>query len=401
MNDTAIYLACKDHAQFYREKSGDIIPNMLRTPIKEALQIAQRDLRTCYVSEGIIAGPHHFTDVWGRDGYFAALGAMTLGGQEDFAVINRMIDQFFSFQLPSGMLPYRLMRSKMTLGKYRGKPTYLETPQPTYRLRGIGQNILDGTTLTVLFSALMNRKEHLQKIISALEFLKTKEKNGLLWDGPMAEWNDCVWKFGNLLYSNVIYWYMYDRLEHFSLGFDKKLSLEFSQKKQHIAEALRKRLWNGKYFADWNDIKRHDYLYPYGNCLAVAWGLTNEEESHSILDSVGGATAQFGIQTNTPKYPWWRVDFLHRAIGMGDYQNQSVIWWQPVISFLSALQKMGRKKEAEKLAQKISAKIVVDQQIHECYEPNGKNEPVKRLAYQSESPFAWASGMIVHVLSQL
>ncbi len=363
------------------------------TNLDEATAIAKKSLRACYQDDGIIAGPHHFTDYWARDGFFAAFGSLAIG---DTNIIKKMLALFFSYQRSDGLIPYRIMRGPISLGKYLGRPKFYDHPRPTYRLRGVGQEVLDGTTLTVLFGALLKEDQYLPQIKKALKFLEIKEKHGLLWDGPMAEWNDSVWKYGNLLYSNVIYWYMYDSLASWIKGIDPSYSTTLKLKADKIAACLRTRLWNGKYFADWHDYKRHDYLYPFGNCLAITWGLTSQPETESILRECSLISHNFTLETNTPKYPWWRIDLFQRLAGMADYQNHGILWWQPITTYLSALKRAGHQNQAYTLMNKIAQIIMRDGDIYECYERDGA--PVKRPVYISEHPFAWASGLILYSL---
>ena len=213
----------------------------------------------------------------------------------------------------------------------------------------------------------------------------------------MAEWNDTALKWGNLLYSNIIYWYMYDQLSTWTNKIDRVWHKQLVKKKNLIGLALKERLWNGKYFSDWFDYKRQDYLYPFGNCLAVAWGLTNKKESESIINECEKLRIAFTLETNFPKYPFWRIDPLQRLIGTANYQNQSTLWWQPVISYLAALKKVGKKSEVQLIENEIITKIFKDKKIYECYERSGK--PYNRLYFTSEQPFAWASGMLLWALS--
>ena len=357
-------------------------------------QIASDSLRTCYLENGIIAGPHHFTDYWARDSFFAAFGSLAIGDTE---IVDSLVSLFFSYQRPDGLIPYRIMRGPVSIKKYSGKPKLFKNPQPTYKLRGFGQIILDGTTLSILFATLLKRKDLIPQIKMALALLNSHEKHGLLWDGPMGEWNDSVWKWGNLLYSNIIYWYVYDRLATWTEDFDPTWSKSLKEKYSLLSHNLRERLWNGKYFADWHDYKRQDYLYPFGNCLAIAWGLTTNKETESILSECFDINCDFTLETNSPKYPWWRVDLFQRLAGMADYQNHGVLWWQPITTYLLALKHAGHQKQANEVANKIAQKILRDEDIYECYERDGS--PVRRPLYSSEHPFAWASGLILWALA--
>ncbi len=346
-----------------------------------ANEIAIDELRACYQEGGIVAGTHHFTDYWGRDGFFASMGAMAI---DDYDVVRNMVETFFNYQRKDGMIPYRVMNGPVTIGKYFGHPKKSEKPSPTYRLRGFGAEVLDGTTLAVMTLAQLWKRgeaeveKFVPKVEMALGYLKSKEKNGLLWDGEMCEWNDAAKKWGNILYSNIIYWNMYHELG-------------IVDKQNEIAASLREQLWNGKFFADWRDDKRQDYFHPFGNLLAVAWGMTDEEETTLIMEEASKSKVGFTLESNTPKYPNNRIDPLVRLIGIGDYQNQGMLWWQPVCAYVAALVKTGNIERAETQLQLMTKKIETDKKIYECYERDGK--PVKRWIYQSETPFAWAAGL--------
>lgn len=343
--------------------------------------IATDELQACYLDGGIVAGTHHFTDYWARDGFFASMGAMAI---EDTTVVRNMVETFFKFQRSDGMIPYRVMNGPADLNKYLGHPTKYKEPRPTYKLRGYGAEVLDGTTLAVMTLAELWEKgeaqveKYISKVEKALEYLKTKEKNGLLWDGEMCEWNDAAKKWGNILYSNIIYWNMF-----------RELGL--TDKQEEVAGNLRKRLWTGKFFADWHDHSRQDYFHPFGNLLAVAWGMTTDEETKSIMNESAVAKVGFTLESNMPKYPSKRIDLFNRLIGIGDYQNQGMLWWQPACAYVAALVKTGNLEEARKQMKLMSEKIVQDQKVSECYERDGR--PVKRLLFQAEQPFAWAAGL--------
>jgi glycogen debranching enzyme len=372
----------------------------MHSKLNETVKIATRELRACYTSEGIIAGTHHFTDYWARDGFFAALGSLSIGDQD---IVEKMIAIFYRHQRKDGLIPYRIMRGPVTLAKYKGMPSFYPIPRPTYRLRGIANEVLDGTTLTILFTAELGlkgwprAKKYISKIKSALVYLKFRERDGLLCDGVMAEWNDTALKWGNLLYSNVLYWRMYDSLADWVKEFDPAWYKELNDKKNKIVQTLRRKLWTGKYFADWFDYKRHDYFYPFGNCLAVAWGLTTQKGSKSILKQCNKVRFNFTLETNFPKYPFWRIDPFQQLIGMGDYNNRNLLWWQPAVSYLAALKRMQIQKETDQLTKLITDKVCSDKSIYECYERSGL--PVKRLLYSSEKPFAWSAGMVLWALN--
>lgn len=64
----------------------------------QTADIAISNLRSCYSRFGILAGRHHFTDYWARDGFFAAFrlggGDVSVGGQR-IGVFSRQLDAKF------------------------------------------------------------------------------------------------------------------------------------------------------------------------------------------------------------------------------------------------------------------------------------------------------------------
>ncbi|MEK6916985.1 MAG: amylo-alpha-1,6-glucosidase [Nanoarchaeota archaeon] len=370
--------------------------------IKQAYKIAKKELRECYEKHGIVAGRHHFSDYWGRDGFFASLGAIEIG---DVDVVKKMVELFYAHQNSKGLIPYRLMNGPVTLAKYLGKDTKkFEHPRPTYRLREVFQEVFDGTTLAIVILSELGLKGHkitngrLEQTKKAFSYLEKKEKHGLLWDGIMAEWNDTANKFGNLLYTNIIYWRALDRF-NLLLKKLKRKDKSLVDKQKNVGQAIKNRLWNGEHFADWNDYKRHDYFYPFGNFLAIAWGFTTKKESDSIIKFADKVKIRFTLETNYPKYPFWRVDLFQHLIGMGDYQNMSTLWWQPVTAYIVALNKLGKKKEAIKQLELMSEQVLEHKGIYECYDRQGK--PMNRLMYKSEHPFAWSSGLFIWAVKSL
>ena len=359
--------------------------------IKKAEKIAKKELRECYDAHGILAGRHHFTDYWARDGFFACLGALAIG---DKNIVKKMVNLFFSYQRNDGLIPYRIMNGPVTIGKYLGNPKKYKIPKATYKLRGLLQEIYDGTTLAIIVLSELRLKDKrlIEKAEKALDYLEKKEKHGLLWDGVMAEWNDTAYKYGNLLYSNILYWYAVKKFNDYMKSINKKEKLRL-QKEKDISKALRKRLWNGKYFADWHDYKRQDYFYAFGNLLAIAWGLTTKDESLSILKQAEKAKIGFTLETNTPAYPFWRIDIFHHLIGQGNYQNKSILWWQPATTYVAALIKLKLKKQADLQLKLMSKHALHYNGFYECYHRDGS--PMNKVIFKSEHPFAGSSGMFL------
>ena len=50
-----------------------------------------------------------------------------------------------------------------------------------------------------------------------------------------------------------------------------------------MREFLMAKLWNGAYFSDWYDYKRHDYFPSRENFLAIMFDLVDKEKANMIL----------------------------------------------------------------------------------------------------------------------
>lgn len=342
--------------------------------------IARSDLISCVSNIGITAGTHHFVDLWARDSLFATFGA-------DPATAKKTIETFFVYQRSDGLIPYRVRRSAVSLGKYSGKPAYLSSPRPDFRSYQSGGIVPDGGLMTVIASAAYARHSgdtqflriHRPQLAKAMQWYEMRFKYNLISEWFLCEWADAVLKVGNTLYTNVLYWK--------ALG-----DMGMHTQQRAVGNAIRKYFWNGTFFADWIDYRRHDYFASHANMLAIIFGLATEVQANRILAHAkkycwNGWT----LETNYPRYPFWRIPIHNYIVGMGDYHNRGCLWMQPGIVYAIALKKIGKQKEAKGVFDAISKKIVEYNGVYEVYEKSG--EPVRRRWYASEHPFAWSAGL--------
>lgn len=363
----------------------------MRVP-DDAKKIAYRDLLACNTPIGLTAGAHHFVDLWARDSLFATFG---LSDKKDFPVMKKTIETFLAYQREDGLIPYRVRRSAVSIGKYFGQPSVLQTPQADFRSYQSGGLVPDGGLMTVIAAAAYVRKSGDRKfrlaydgrIHRVLKWYGDHYNDGLITEWFQCEWADGVLKSGNTLYTNILYWK--------ALG-DMKL---FGRQK-HIGDLIRKAFWNGNFFADWVDWKRQDYFAAHPNMLAIIFGLATHEESADILNfAKEHCWNGWALEENYPAYPWWRIPLLHTLAGMGDYHNRGCIWLQPTILYAVALRRLGETNESKKVLAQVAKKIVEYHGVYEIYEKNGM--PVRRLFYHSEQPFAWSAGLYLWAASLL
>lgn len=364
-----------------------------------ARKLAMDALHKCTAEGGFVAGEHHFVDYWARDVLFATLGATGDGFDE---ITKKTIDTFISFQRKDGLIPYRVMRSKTNWAKYRGRPSYLSTPIPNFRTPQSGGLVPDGGLLTVIaaYQYFQNTKDikTLRRwypyLENAMRWYFQRNKN-LIFEWFLCEWADAVLKIGNTLYTNILYWKALNDMSDISnvLKKDKK-SENFKARKKQILEAINKKLWNGTYFADWRDYKRQDYFSSHANMLCIIFGLTTSKQSKLILEfAEKNCWASWTMETNYPKYPFWRIPLGNYLLGMGDYHNRGCLWLQSGILYSLALQKVLKASKAKGALLRIAEKIVKYNGVFEVYEKNGR--PVRRWSYLSENPFAWSAGLFL------
>ncbi len=345
-------------------------------------QTAYDALNACASPDGFVAGAHHFVDLWARDSLFATLGANVVGMSR---ISEKTIETFLHFQRADGLVPFLIRRSKLTIGKYFGHPTYLTSPKAQFRSSQSGGIVPDGGLMTVIAAhALGDRKffqKHERQLQQAIAWYERRFGDSLISEWFQCEWADAIMKRGNTLYTNVLYWK--------ALG-----DIGDTEKQNWIGSCIQRELWNGEYFSDWKSVFRHDYFTSYANMLAVVWGLATPAEAQSILSYAKCyCWNTFTLETNYPKYPAWRIPIQNYLVGMADYHNRGCLWLQPGILYAVALKKSGRAKEARRVLKKISEKIVEYNGVHEVYEKDGS--PARRFFYRAEEPFAWSAALYI------
>ena len=372
--------------------------------IRTAKQLAIQALLTCDTSLGFAAGTHHFVDLWARDSLFATFGANVSGMSRRSKMT---ISSFLTHQRSDGLIPYLVLRSRMTIGKYFHKHSYYKTPVPHFRSNQSGGIVMDGGLMAIIATrAYVDSsgdtrflKENYTKLEHALVWYWKKFHTGMIREWFLCEWADAVLKIGNTLYTNVLYWKALGDMSWMAKKLKKKAESDMYRVWQgKIYILVQQKFWNGVFFADWIDYARHDYIATHANMLAITFGLASKTQATSILAyAAKHCWNGWTLESNYPRYEWWRIPLLQRVVGMADYHNRGCMWLQPGIWYAVALARVGRKKEAKNVLGAIAQKIVEAQDVYEVFEKNGK--PVRRLIYRSEGPFAWTAGLYVWAMN--
>ncbi len=371
---------------------------MNRKDVRTAKLLATNALLACDTSLGYVAGTHHFVDLWARDSLFATFGANTVGSS---VRSKTTIKSFLAHQRADGLIPYLILRSRMTVGKYFRRHSYYQTPVPHYRSNQSGGIVMDGGLMAIIATReyvessgdMRFLKENFAALERGLIWYWRRFHTGLVREWFLCEWADAVLKVGTTLYTNVLYWKALGDMAWMAKRLKKKSeSSMYLAWQEKIYALLQSKFWNGVFFADWIDYARHDYIATHANMMAVVFGLATQTQATSILSyATKHCWNGWTLESNYPHYEWWRIPLLQRVVGMADYHNRGCMWLQTGIWYAVALSHVGRKKEAKNVLDAISQKIVDAGDVYEVFEKNGT--PVRRFIYRSEGPFAWTAGV--------
>ena len=376
--------------------------------VEKAFAIAKRDLRKCYEKQGIFAGRKHFDDYWARDGFFAAMGSLCL---KDYEIVKKQLSIFSKFQTPNGELPVRI-GTYFILPKFLGIKLGKKDLKPRYRQDKLFSHVVDSNSLFVILAHefLIQTKDSkfikqlLPKLKKAMQWLQTQKNNGLIHEGKYGNWADSLKKTGNVLYSNVCYYRANVCLSIMlsKLGQPWK---EFSNEAKQVKDILNSKFWfepsnNQGFYIDWYSKTPNKYFSSDGNILAGLWGLSSRNQNDKIQNYMDAHGLNHGktIKTNHPKYKQHHVPGVLNLFNMHDYHNGLLWLWLGAFDILFK-HKNGFKEKAKEELVKLSKIICEHKEVYEVYEPNG--QPVQRLFYRSEHPFAWSSGLFVYMCSNL
>ena len=363
--------------------------------IKEAYDIAVKNLKGCYSDRGIVAGLHHFDAYWARDAFFAAYGSLEL---KDFPIVKKQLNYFLekskNLYIPRRILHrHTRLRDFVRIKFFGNLFTYKSRDQNSLYVVCFNEYIKKSKDIAFL-------KRHYKKIkeIMDRDFKYDVDRNLLLEQGFYADWADSIRKRGEILYTNVCHCAALRALSELARVLkNKEDEQHYTFLANQVKEKLNTFFWNGRYYID-SLGRGGDIFSSGGNMLAIFWGIADREKAVKIMNFVKkNKLEDFTLSTNYPHYRFWQVSLLVRMVGIPDYHDGMMWLWLGCVDVLAKL-KTGRKKEAEVLLEKIAEKIVEYGSVYEVYEQDGK--PVNRLCYKSEVPFAWSAGLFIYAVEE-
>lgn len=361
----------------------------------DAYDIAVRDLRACYGQEGIFAGLHHFKDYWARDALFACLGSLKL---EDYDIVEKNLQLFIDNINKKGQVPLRIGRNIVGI-VLKKKKRY-----PLYSFDFNNKTTLDQNSLLIILSyeyykktgdkIFLSKNLDLLKKIMDWNFLNDKDDDLLIEEEGLSNWADSVRKKGKVLYTNVCHCHALKCM------YELSKTKTYLDKYEKVKKKINELFWSGEHYIDWIDEKKqYNYFSTDGNILAVLWDIADKEKSNHIEE----ASHVFEVhdvpsECVHPRYPKKHISLPLKLIGLGDYHNGLSWMWLGCISAV-AKKKVRREKDAKELIKKIEQIILKHNSVYEVYD--NKGNPVKRLFYKSEFPFAWSAGLFVYAYNKI
>jgi hypothetical protein len=357
-----------------------------------AYEIAVAELRACYDEFGIVAGRHHYNDYWTRDAAFAWSAALELG---DWPVVQRHLEFLSRLQRKDGMVPFLIRRYLSPFAMLGIKIKIPSRPKFRSHKALFLSEVIDSNPWFAI--GLADLVAHTQEasllaeliihLYPALDWCLGKVgRDGLVKEGIIAGWNDGILKSGRTLLNNVIFYQAFRRWG--------ALDPDFSAAAQGIKGALQRDFFNGRYFIDWIDRRPHDYFDSNANFLAILWGVANQSQAERIIDfAFENLLDPPLVKLVHPRYRSGLVDPANRFLGVADYSDGRLYWLDTACLFVLALEKMGRKREAEDFLLCLANLIVKHQGVYEIYDR--EFQPVRRWNCRAEHPFVRSAGLFV------
>ena len=333
-------------------------------------------LRNQYAPRGVYAGASHFRDVWARDAFFASFGCIGIG---DVAHARDTVQFFLDHMRHDGLIPIRIGAKDQVLNylklSFRHGAVYT---QDKGRNHAVDPNLL----LLILADAVeraggkrFNRAEltHVAHWVVA-----RLGPDGLIHQGPYADWEDSIKTRGSRLYTSVC-------LARALRAAATLLNDKTYAKRAATVERAVQTWWTGTYFADGPHEQR---FMTAGNLLAIIWGIATKQQAQSILKRLARRT------TVCPPSGYFKpslqsVYLPFFLVGLSDYHTSMEWSWLAPLETL-AYETIGETVEATRRRRQFDALVERHGSVFEVYE---LDKPVMRRVYRSERDFCWAIGL--------
>ncbi|MBF0366287.1 MAG: hypothetical protein HQK50_12000, partial [Oligoflexia bacterium] len=237
-----------------------------------------------------------------------------------------------------------------------------------------------------------------EKLVKIYRYYDKYFKDGLIYQGPFADWQDSVYRNGHTFLTNLLYYVISQRLlkfPAFQVSEDdlkklrKKIELDFFDQQSGL----------------YRTIKGAKQISIDGNLLAIdlKYHHPDSPEAINLYAALKRSPlwVKYGLPgiATSPNYPKkWQYRAL-RSIGLGNYHGEMFWSWTLALSIKVAYL-MNDKSEGNRIMATLMKMILRDKAVGEIYSPNPrKNYPNWRSRfYWSESPFSWGSAFVVDLI---
>ncbi len=355
----------------------------------------------------LCAGFRHFREPWARDFGFASFGLLAEGRGD---VVRDGVKLFFRHQRANGQLPLKLHSTNLLeryLHSFFARVQPVDSGLIPKFISAHGTRSLDSVLLILIaWGECVEQTDDTELAIDlhgqavlALEWVQRyRGDNGLLNQGPFSDWADSIGRSGAVLYTNVLWWKALLALE----TVEKRLPHVFSLRRESAAEVGSRIL--EQLYDESRGYLRNSPSSPIfttaGNAMAVAWGLTNPEQSSAILDYAKqkGMGSPVPSRVTDREYPFYLVGPEMWIAGIRSYHTScSWMWiggWHAVACY-----RAGRAKEARELVQAMLATVERDRTVYEVHDRQGK--PLATRLYHSEEPLSWNAAVLLYAYHEV
>jgi len=315
--------------------------------------------------ELVWASSKDYTDMWTRDVFFTS-----------FVTKDNIIRTLAHFQRKDGLIPLYIGQGNACLKMFCGqrpfgniKAHYVDAKTDNEPTDSCFQFII----------LVMESRDTLFKAnaVGAWDYMQSKiNKTGLIYEVGLGTWQDTIKHKGNVLYTNVLYY--------------KATQLLYPYKAIAIRKAIFKYLWNGHFL---QCSTTNESFGQVGNALAILYGLTNKEQTKSIIDIHNtyfpekwpspNKKINLKKKTTSKAFEWYEVYLPCYPLGNSNYHNG---WSWSWVNML--FQKVHKKHYYGSDIQKWGT-------LYEVYDHTG--QPIRTLLYKSQPDFSEACGVFLDI----
>ena len=350
----------------------------------------------------VCAGFRHFREPWARDFGFASFGLMTEGRAD---VVEDGVRLFFSHQASSGQLPLKL-HSTILVERYLHSVLHRVQPVdanliPRF-ITAHGTRSLDSVLLLVIAWAecAVAKGDRALAVdlhggaVRALAWVERyKGHTGLLHQGPFADWADSIARKGPVLYTNVLWWKAVKGMEAV-----ESLLPEGMVHASEGSSVIGQRILDAYYSQEEGYLFQtptHAMFCSAPNYMAVAWGLTEREQSLRILHYArqAGMSDVVPSRVTDREYPFYQVGPEMRLAGIAHYHTKCSWMWIGGWHAMACL-RAERVDEAREIVDRMLSVVARDHTVYEVHAQDG--QPLATRLYHSEEPLSWNAAMILY-----